>query len=132
MRQVWAGTMVVVLTNFSDQLVSMATIRYACVHVIERFQMNTKLSQAIGVIVNPIRQRIDALEISNTERATRILNLIPATCPFEREIVFPGHKVVKVPPLCKVNPLYEELVALRFRALSYLADQGEDVTQYIT
>jgi hypothetical protein len=33
--------------------------------------------------------------------------------------------------LCKLNPLYEQLVGLRFRALSYLADDcGEDVSQY--
>jgi len=33
--------------------------------------------------------------------------------------------------MCKLNPLYEEVVALRFRALCYLADEcGEDVTCY--
>jgi hypothetical protein len=37
-----------------------------------------------------------------------------------------------VPPLCELNPFYNELVFLRFRALSYLSDVcGEDVTKYI-
>jgi hypothetical protein len=37
-----------------------------------------------------------------------------------------------IPPLCKLNPLYEELVSLRFRALSYLADEcNQDITNYI-
>lgn len=37
-----------------------------------------------------------------------------------------------IPPLCKLNPLYNEVMALRFRALSYLSDTcGEDITPYI-
>jgi hypothetical protein len=42
-----------------------------------------------------------------------------------------GRKLFHIPPLCKLNPLYEEVVSLRFRALCYLADEcGEDVTPY--
>jgi hypothetical protein len=38
-------------------------------------------------------------------------------------------KLVHIPAMCKLNPLYDQLVGLRFRALSYLADEcGEDVT----
>ncbi|MHC5727587.1 MAG: Mo-dependent nitrogenase C-terminal domain-containing protein, partial [Nostoc sp.] len=34
-------------------------------------------------------------------------------------------------PMCKLNPLYNELVYLRFRALCYLVDQcGEDIQSY--
>ncbi|MEN9203828.1 MAG: Mo-dependent nitrogenase C-terminal domain-containing protein, partial [Thermostichus sp. DG02_1_bins_55] len=29
------------------------------------------------------------------------------------------------------NPLYDQVVSLRFRALSFLAEQGEDVTPYL-
>nr|WP_317110593.1 Mo-dependent nitrogenase C-terminal domain-containing protein [Chroococcidiopsis sp. SAG 2025] len=33
--------------------------------------------------------------------------------------------------MCKLNPLYEQVVALRFKALTYLADEcGEDVSLY--
>ena len=36
-----------------------------------------------------------------------------------------------IPPLCHLNPFYNEFVMLRFRALSYLSDVcGEDVTRY--
>jgi hypothetical protein len=36
------------------------------------------------------------------------------------------------PPLCELNPFYDEFVSLRFRALSYLADVcGENVDKYI-
>ncbi|WP_333281761.1 MULTISPECIES: Mo-dependent nitrogenase C-terminal domain-containing protein [unclassified Microcoleus] len=42
-----------------------------------------------------------------------------------------GHHLFHIPPMCKLNPLYEELVGLRFRSLSFLADVcGEDVTPY--
>ncbi|MBE9017387.1 hypothetical protein IQ272_14835 [Chroococcidiopsidales cyanobacterium LEGE 13417] len=34
-------------------------------------------------------------------------------------------------PLCKLNPLYEQVVALRFKALTYLVDEcGEDLSLY--
>jgi hypothetical protein len=57
--------------------------------------------------------------------------MIPPQCPFERDVTLFGHKVVHIPPMCKLNPLYDQLVGLRFRALSYLADDcKEDVSQY--
>lgn len=68
-----------------------------------------------------IRQWLDAIEIRNTKIAHLLCKLIPAQCPFERDIVF-GHKRIHIPPMCKLNPLYEELVGLRFRASCYLAD----------
>lgn len=60
-----------------------------------------------------------------------LCKMIPAQCPFERDVKLFGDKVVHIPPMCKLNPLYEQLVGLRFRAMSYLADDcGEDVTPY--
>jgi hypothetical protein len=57
--------------------------------------------------------------------------LIPAQCPFERDICVLGRCFLHIPPLCKLNPLYEQLVALRFRALCYLADEcGQDISCY--
>jgi hypothetical protein len=42
-----------------------------------------------------------------------------------------GHRF-HIPPMCKLNPFYNEFVSLRLRALAYLSDDcGEDVTQYI-
>jgi hypothetical protein len=58
--------------------------------------------------------------------------MIPAQCPFERDVKLFGDKVVHIPAMCKLNPLYNQLVGLRFRALSYLADEkGEDISAYI-
>jgi hypothetical protein len=46
-------------------------------------------------------------------------------------VVLMGHRLFHIPPLCKLNPLYQELVSLRFRALCYLADDcGQDVRAY--
>lgn len=78
-----------------------------------------------------LRQWLDHLEIANPRTARAIAQLIPAQCPFERDVLLFGHKVGHIPPLCKLNPLYEQLVGLRFRALCYLADQcGEDIQSY--
>ncbi|MBK1987764.1 Mo-dependent nitrogenase C-terminal domain-containing protein [Sphaerospermopsis aphanizomenoides BCCUSP55] len=82
-------------------------------------------------LLQPIRQWLDAIEIHNRKLAKLIAKLIPAQCPFERDIVLFGHKIAHIPPMCKLNPLYDQLVGLRFRALCYLVDQcGEDIQSY--
>lgn len=82
-------------------------------------------------LLQPIRQWLENFEIHNAKTARRIAKLIPSQCPFERDIQFFGYTVVRIPPLCKLNPFYEEFVSLRFRALCYLADEcGEDIRHY--
>lgn len=83
-------------------------------------------------LLQPLRQRIHHVQVKNSNLAHRIARLIPAQCPFERDIVLFGRPIAHIPPLCKLNPLYDELVELRFKALCYLADEcGEDISVYI-
>ncbi|MBD1905241.1 TerB family tellurite resistance protein [Funiculus sociatus GB2-A5] len=83
------------------------------------------------VVLQPVRVWLDGLEIHDQRLARFLCKMIPAQCPFERDVKVFGQKIVHIPPLCKLNPLYEQLVGLRFRALSYLADDcGEDVSTY--
>ncbi|MEB3292154.1 MAG: Mo-dependent nitrogenase C-terminal domain-containing protein [Synechococcales bacterium] len=82
--------------------------------------------------LQPVRDWLDHMEIQDPKVARFLCKLIPSQCPFERDIVLFGKKIVHIPPMCKINPLYEQLVGLRFRSLSYLADDcGEDVTPYL-
>lgn len=82
-------------------------------------------------VLHPVREWLDQMDIHDPKVARFLCKLIPAQCPFERDINLFGRKVAHIPPLCKLNPLYEQLVSLRFRALSYLADDcGEDVSPY--
>lgn len=77
-----------------------------------------------------VRQWLDNIEIHQPQLAQYLCQLIPAQCPFERNIKW-GYTTIHIPPLCKLNPLYEQLVGLRFRALCYLADEcGRDITRY--
>lgn len=79
----------------------------------------------------PLRRWLDRIDVQNAKLAHSICKLIPAQCPFERDITVFGHTLFHVPPMCKLNPVYDQVVALRFRALCYLADVcGEDVTPY--
>lgn len=79
-----------------------------------------------------LRHRIDHISIHSAKSARLFASLIPGQCPFERDIRILGRKVAHIPPLCKLNPLYEEFVGLRFRALCYLADTcGEDISALI-
>ncbi len=71
----------------------------------------------------PIQQWIDCLEIRNPTIALWLYKAIPAQCPFARDIRVLGRKVVTIPPLCKLNPFYDQVVGLRFRALCYLVDE---------
>jgi tellurite resistance protein len=80
----------------------------------------------------PLRDWLDGLDIQDPRVARFLCKMIPSQCPFERDVTLFGRKIVHIPPMCKINPLYEQLVGLRFRALSYLADKcGEDVSPYI-
>ncbi|WP_421659356.1 Mo-dependent nitrogenase C-terminal domain-containing protein [Leptothermofonsia sp. ETS-13] len=82
-------------------------------------------------VLHPVKDWLDQMEIHDPKLARFLCKLIPSQCPFERDINLFGRKVAHIPPLCKLNPLYEQLVSLRFRALSYLADEcGEDVSSY--
>ncbi len=83
-------------------------------------------------VLAPVRNWMDGLEIHDPRLAKFLCKLIPPQCPFERDIKLFGHKIVHIPPMCKLNPLYERLLGLRFRSLSYLADDcSEDITPYI-
>ena len=78
-----------------------------------------------------VRQWLENVEIKEEQTARRIIELIPAQCPFAREIRVFNKVFFRIPPLCKLNPCYEQLVGLRFRALCFLADCcGEDITPY--
>lgn len=81
--------------------------------------------------LKPLREWLDGLDIHDPRVARFLCKMIPSQCPFERDIKLFDRKIVHIPPLCKLNPLYEQLVGLRFRALTYLADEcKEDVSQY--
>lgn len=82
--------------------------------------------------LHPLRDWLDKLDIQDPKIARFLCKMIPSQCPFERNVTLFGRKIVHIPPLCKLNPIYEQLVGLRFRALSYLADEcQEDITPYI-
>ncbi len=81
--------------------------------------------------LRPVKVWLDDVDIHDPSVARFLCKMIPPRCPFERDVKLFGKKIVHIPPMCKLNPLYEQLVGIRFRALSYLADEcGEDVTPY--
>ena len=82
-------------------------------------------------LLHPVRQWLDQIEVKEAGFAHFLCKQIPSQCPFERRVQFKGRTLLYIPPLCKLNPVYNEVVALRFRALCYLADVcGEDISSY--
>ncbi len=80
-----------------------------------------------NAILTTLRQWLESIDVRNRRLAYFICKLIPAQCPFERNIIVFGKKLLYIPPMCKLNPLYDEVVLLRFKALCYLADECGDV-----
>ena len=82
-------------------------------------------------VLQPVKNWLDGWEVHDPRLARFVCKMIPPQCPFERDVVLFGHKIVHIPPMCKINPLYEQLVGMRFRTLCYLADDcKEDVSSY--
>lgn len=82
-------------------------------------------------VLGPVREWLDGMDMQDPRVARFVCKMVPPQCPFERDIKLFGRKIVHIPPMCKLNPLYEQLVGLRFRALTYLADDcQEDVSKY--
>jgi hypothetical protein len=82
--------------------------------------------------LQPLRYWLTHFKITTPQMARRIARWIPAQCPFERDIKIFGKVIAHIPPLCKLNPFYEEFIELRFRALCYLVDEcGEDIAEFI-
>ena len=53
--------------------------------------------------------------------AKLVRHLISPSCPFARDILFFG-QTLQIPPLCQLNPLYNYLMNLRWRAWKFLHD----------
>ena len=75
-------------------------------------------------LLDPLRHWLDAIEPGDAALAHLLVTLIPAQCPFERDVVVFGRTLAHIPPMCKINPLYDQLMGLRFRCLCFL--EGEE------
>lgn len=100
--------------------------------IIKNSKSTEEISQTSCVrILYPLRQWLETIEIHDPTIARFLCKLIPTHCPFERNIRLWGRTLLHIPPLCKLNPFYDQVVGLRFRALAFLADEcGEDVARY--
>jgi hypothetical protein len=76
-------------------------------------------------LLSPIRRQLDEIVINNSKIARLICFLIPDRCPFERRVYLFG-RIYDIPPLCKLNPFYRQLMQLRLRAIDHLAEIAEE------
>jgi len=76
----------------------------------------TTIGDQVRELLRSVRHWLDALEV----REPGLLDYCASSSqlsPFERDIKLFGRKVFHMPPLCKLNPLYEQLAGLRFRSM---------------
>ena len=81
---------------------------------------------SITLKMNPlhqVRNWLNSTEVHNSTIAYLLCQIIPASCPFAREVKLLGRTLFVIPPLCKLNPLYDQLMGLRFKSLVCLANQ---------
>jgi hypothetical protein len=81
----------------------------------------------VSMLLGTIRCWLDAFDIPNQAIAHLLTLVIPVQCPFERNIKLGRWILIHIPPMCKLNPLYDQLITLRFKAQIYLAEQGQKV-----
>ncbi|MDZ8224527.1 Mo-dependent nitrogenase C-terminal domain-containing protein [Nostoc sp. ChiVER01] len=82
-------------------------------------------------LLSQIRYQLESVEIHDYHLAKLLCKLIPSNCPFARTVTVFGRTLFQIPPLCKINPLYEQIVGLRFKCLLYLVNEcGEDARKY--
>ncbi|MEB3319226.1 MAG: Mo-dependent nitrogenase C-terminal domain-containing protein [Cyanobacteriota bacterium] len=74
-------------------------------------------------LLDQLKAWLAGLVPSEPAVARFLVRLIPDQCPFERDVRLFGHKLVHIPPMCKINPLYDQLIALRLRCLTVLAER---------
>lgn len=102
-------------------------------NLISSQSLNSSLTSQnpLAVLLQPVRNWLDTIEVTDAQFARWVCKLIPGQCPFERDVILFGRTLFHIPPMCKLNPLYEQFIGLRFRALCHLADEcGEDITAY--
>ncbi len=93
--------------------------------------INSSNDILISNFLQPVKDWLDEFSFKDPRLARFICKVIPSQCPFEKDMKLFSHKIIYIPPLCKLNPLYEQLVRLRFRALCYLANEcKEDISSF--
>lgn len=70
-----------------------------------------------------VQNWVNSIELHSIFQAKLVCWIIPSNCPFARNVQL-GKFNLSVPPLCKINPLYEQLSNLRVRALVYLEHES--------
>lgn len=80
-------------------------------------------SDASAGLLDPLKAWLDEWDPVDPAVARFLVRLIPAQCPFERDLRLFGYKLVHIPPMCKINPLYDQLVGLRLRCLTSLEER---------
>lgn len=101
----------------------MSNLQFASSSLRTASPKSTPLTDAVDLILQPFREWLDAVQVQDADAARLLYKLIPGQCPFERDVVFLGRKMFHIPPLCKLNPFYDQLVGIRFRAMCYLVDE---------
>ncbi len=72
----------------------------------------------------PFRAWINRIEVHQSWFARWVCRLVPNVCSRGYDLRCLGYTILHLPSLCKLNPLYDELLDLRFRAAEFLYEQS--------
>ncbi len=91
--------------------------------VLADLQQDAASSGGTDSTLERLRGWLDAQAPGDAAVARLLMKLIPAQCPFERDVVLLGRQLVHIPPMGRINPLHEPWMALRFGCLGVLAGE---------
>ena len=81
---------------------------------------STRVTQAWKRL-DPLKHWLNGLDPGDERISSFIAHLIPFLDPFGCDIDLFAHKLVQIPVMCKINPLFEQFLAVRFRCLGHLS-----------
>ncbi|WP_416223704.1 Mo-dependent nitrogenase C-terminal domain-containing protein [Synechococcus sp. CBW1107] len=66
-----------------------------------------------------LRHCLDDLQPDEPSVARFLIRLIPPQCPLKRDVTIVGRKLLHIPPMCRINPLDEDLNGPAFPGLVF-------------
>jgi hypothetical protein len=72
--------------------------------------LTTGFTRKQSRLLSWVKRTIDGINVESEQLSRFVVASIPAQCPFARKVSLNGKLLFEIPPLCKLNPAYDEVV----------------------
>ncbi len=110
---------------------SLTAEKIFCMLIFSYLEKETEMQSVQGVyfLKKIANEKLATIRFKRMISAQLTCILVPFQCPFDRtfDLVFCK---ISIPPLCKINPLYDGVIALKVSALKFLEERNIDTAKY--